>query len=125
PDEKDPPAEMFQIDGKHYRRLGQYEEVRPTRVRLHHVQKWFVKVDEGTRVKKGDLLALIDPVLVVDELSSKLAKFEASEADRLASEKIRDFYQKQWAARAKLHSTGGASLEEVNEARAGYDRYIQ
>jgi WD40 repeat protein len=125
PDDKVSPGELFQIGGKQYRHLGQYEEVRPNKVKLHHVQKWFVKVDEGTRVKKGDLLGLVDPVLVVDELRIKVAKFDAADADRIGSEKIRDFYKAQWAAREELFRKGAASREEVAEARAGYDRYSQ
>jgi WD40 repeat protein len=125
PDEKEPQGPLFQIGDKQYRRVKPDEDLRPGKVRVHHVPKRFVKVDEGTRVKEGDLLALVDPVLVVDELRSKLAKFDAAEADRVASEKIRDFYKAQWATREDLYRKGSATREEVAEAKAGYDRYAQ
>jgi WD40 repeat protein len=124
-DEKEPPGESFPIDGKQYRRLKPDEELRPNKLRVHHVQKRFVQVDEGTRVKEGDLLALVDPVLVVDELKSKLAKFDAAESDRVASAAIREFYKAQWETRRDLYNRGVGTREEMLEARAGYDRYIQ
>jgi WD40 repeat protein len=119
------PPDWVTIKGKYYRPLGAREEMRPKKVELYPAEKWFVPVDEGTKVQKGQMLGLIDPVLAVDELASKLAKFNASEEERLASEKTRDYFKEQWLTRLTLHRQGSATREEVNEARAGMDRYAQ
>ena len=119
------PDDLEKIDGKSYRPLGKREPVVPYRVKLVFKEKAFRPVDEGTVVEKGQLLALIDPVTAVDELASRLAKFDAAESDRIASEKIRDFYKAQYDTRVELWRKGSATREEVNEAKAGWDRYTQ
>jgi RNA polymerase sigma factor (sigma-70 family) len=113
------------IDGRQYRPLGKRDEVRPNKVRIHRVERWFLPVKEGTKVQPGQLLGLTDPVLAVDELASRLAKFDAAEADRIASEKIRDFYKVQYDTRVDLFRRASATREELAEAKAGYDRSIQ
>jgi RNA polymerase sigma factor (sigma-70 family) len=125
PEEKGPKDDWAKIDGKWYRPLGKREEVRPGKVRIHRVEKWFLPVKVGTTVRPGQIVALVDPALAVDELVTKSAKLDAAEAGRIASEKIRDFYRAQWAAREELFRKGAASREEVSEAKGGYDRYAQ
>src|SRR5436305_1693315 len=49
--------------------------------------RYFRVLKIGDHVQKGDLLALVDPTLAMDDLAIKASKFDASEADRLASEK--------------------------------------
>ena len=100
--------EWVTIQGKHFRPLGRREEVRPNKVRLHYAEKWFLPVDKGSRVEKDQLLALIDPSLAVDELSSKLAKLDAAEADRVASEKTRDEAHERWIRADGLWRKGAA-----------------
>jgi len=123
--EKGPQEDWVTIDGKWYRPLGKREEVRPNKVRLYFADKWFLPIDEGSRVEKDQLLALIDPSLAVDELSSKLAKFEAAESDRVASEAIKKFEYERMQRLEGLKARGAATQEEVSEARAGYERYYQ
>jgi len=120
-----PHDDWVTIDGRQYRPLGKREEVRPNKVRIHRVEKWFLPVKEETKVQPGQALALIDPVLAVDELASRLAKLDAAEADRIASEKVRDFHKAQYDTRVDMYRKGSATREEVNEAKGGYDRYVQ
>jgi WD40 repeat protein len=123
PAENVPPEQLVLIDGKEYRALAPFEEVRPKQVRTTRQFRYFTTIEEGASVKKDQLLALLDPSLAIDELNSKLAKMEAADAERLASEKIRDYYEARY--RMLLNLGPSASKDEVNEARAGWERYKQ
>jgi hypothetical protein len=125
PGETGPQEGWVQVGNKWYRPLKKDEDAKPFKLRLHRAEKWFRPVDEGTEVKKDDLLAVIDPVTAVDELSIRVAKLDAAEADKVASEKIREFTQKHLDTVTKLFANGAATREEVQEAKASYDRYYQ
>jgi RNA polymerase sigma factor (sigma-70 family) len=124
-EEMGPKADWVQINGKWYRPLGKRDEILPGKVRLHQVEKWFVPLTEGDTVKPGQLVALTDPSLAVDDLNIKLAKLDAAEADKLASEKIRDYEKEHYDRINALYQRGSTSKEEVAEARASWERYTQ
>jgi WD40 repeat protein len=113
------------IDGKWYRPLTKDDEVRPHKVRLHRPpNRWFMPLDEGTKVKDGQILGLIDPALYVDELTSKLAKLDAAEADRDAEVKQRDEYYQRWQRAESLYKKGAGALEDATAARLAYDYHV-
>jgi len=124
-DEKEPKEGWITINAKWYRPLRKDEEARPGKVRIHRAEKWFLPVKEGTTVEPGQTLAHVDAALAIDELSTRLAKLEAAEADRVASGKVRDFYRSQLATREDLFRKGSATREEVSEAKISLDRYAQ
>jgi hypothetical protein len=121
PGENVPPEQQVLIEGTAYRALAPLEEVRPNKVKTTRQFRYFTTIEEGAAVKKDQLLALLDPSLAIDELNSKLAKMEAADAERVASEKIRDYYEKRYQTLVNLGPS--ASKDEVNEARAGWERY--
>jgi WD40 repeat protein len=81
---------------------------------------------EGDEVKKGQLLALVDPSLEVDEVAIKKAKADAAIADQQASVKTRDEAKERLATMKKLAQQGSkfVSDEDLRGAQLTYDRYF-
>lgn len=119
-----PPADWVARGDKWYRPLAKREDVRPNTVRLDYAERWFVPVDEGSKVREGQLMGMIDPALAVDDLSIRLAKLDAAEADRQAAEKTRDEAKKRWDRTERLYKAGAESIESVDAAQLGYYRYV-
>src|SRR5262249_50029388 len=89
-DEKVPPDQRFAFldrPGKVYRRARKGDNLRPEQCVVAREIKAFRKLEVGDRVKRGQLLALVNPILALDEMAVKNAQFEASEAERRASDK--------------------------------------
>jgi WD40 repeat protein len=120
----DDAPEGWVLRGKWYRPLGNREIAQPNRVRLHYAEKWFLPLDEGTKVQEGQVIGLIDPALAVADLNIKLAKLNAAEADRVAAEKTRDEAKKRWDRADMLWRKGSEALEAVQAAQLGYERYV-
>jgi WD40 repeat protein len=118
-------SDWEEIDGKSYRPVEKGDKVQPHKLLLRQVDRYFLPIDEGSQVESGDLLGVVDPVLAVDELAIKLAKLDAADADRIASEKIRDYEYEHYERVKALFQRGSGSKEEVAEARAGWERYTQ
>jgi WD40 repeat protein len=119
-----PHPDWVKMDGKWYRPLEQGDEARPNKVRLYRRPTWFLPVDEGTRVQERQVLGLIDPRTAVDALSSKLAKLDADEADRLAAERTRDEARERWMRADTLWHKGAGSMEDATGAKLTWERYI-
>jgi WD40 repeat protein len=113
-----------QLNGRRYRALTKRDELLPNKIKLYRTEKWFVPVDEGTVVKKGQLLAVIDPVTAIDDLAIKLAKFDAAEADRAAEEKQREEYHERWVRADQLYKKGAGSYEDMTAAKLAYDYHV-
>ncbi len=124
PGEQVPQDELVQIDGKPYRPLSKRDDVKPNKVRLYRTEKWFLPVDEGTVVQKGQLLGVVDPVTAVDDLAIKVAKLGAAEADRAAEEKQRDEYKERWQRADLLYKRGAGSYEDATAAKLAYDYHV-
>ena len=124
PGDKGPRDDWITLDGRWYRPLRKRDEIRPNKVRLYQVERWFVPVKEGTKVEAGQLLALTDPALAVDDARIKLAKLDAAQADHVAAEKTRDEAKERWLRTDGLWRRGAAPLEDVTAAKIAYDRYI-
>jgi RNA polymerase sigma factor (sigma-70 family) len=117
------PPDWVRLDGKFYRPLKRGEEPRPNPLRIHHTIKWFLPLKEGAKVQEGQVVALIDPELAVDELSIKLAKLTAAEADRIAAEKTRDEARERWKRAEILFQKSSGSREDADAAKFAYERY--
>jgi WD40 repeat protein len=122
-DEKGPQDDWFQTGDKWYRPLKKGEDPRANKLKLEMRKRWFVEVDAGTRVKEGDLLAVIDPALAVADLRIKLAKLDAADADRIAAVKTRDEAFERWQRADYLYQKGAGSLEDATAAKLAYEHY--
>jgi WD40 repeat protein len=112
------------LNGKWYRPVAKGEDVKPNKVRLYRATKWFLPVDEGTIVKEGQLLAVIDPVTAVDDLAIKVSKFDAAEADRAAEEKQRDEYRERQQRAYDLYKKGAQAYEDFSAAKLAYEYHV-
>src|SRR6266404_1252592 len=95
-----PPHEVVQAfigeESKWFRRLKEGDSVKGDHL-------------EGTDVKAGELLALVDDTIARAEVGAKLAKLGAAKADKIASEKVRDETKERWITQQKLYGGGGSS----------------
>jgi RNA polymerase sigma factor (sigma-70 family) len=117
-------GERYEIERKSYRPVGRRESLTPNKVRIHWIEKWFLPLKVGDKVEPGQLIALTDPSLAADELEIKVAKFDAAEADRAASEKTRDEYKERYQRAKALYDRGAASNEDIGSAKLAWERSI-
>jgi WD40 repeat protein len=73
-----------------YRRLQDTDQLEPNKIALARELRPVRKLQVGDNVKRGQLLALVNPHKAFDEVSIKVAKLNAGEADRVGSQKQRD-----------------------------------
>jgi len=127
-DEKVSPEETILLNnkpGKKYRRWkGGEDPLTPGKVTLDYKETTFFKLEVGDEVKKDQLVALVNPVLALDDLGIRAAKLEASESDRRASEKTRDEAHKRFQQQSLLRQKGAGSDEEYRSAELFWRRYI-
>jgi WD40 repeat protein len=106
-------------DGDEIGEVCRLERLRPVTRRLRILK-------EGDEVKEGQLLALVDPALTLDEFDIKKTKYWAATADFAASEKTRDEAKERWDTLQRLFRgavPGSAPFEEVRGGLLTYDRY--
>jgi WD40 repeat protein/biotin carboxyl carrier protein len=92
---RDDPAVIW----RHWRE-GDYLE--PKKVRAGLEPKRIRKLQVGDRVKKGQLVALVDPGVAFAELKVQVAKLEASQAEFIAAGKAKETAQKQYDGMARV-----------------------
>ena len=90
-------------------------------------QKIFRKLSEGEWVKKGQLLALVDPTVQVNDVSSKVAKMVTAEADYRAAIKTKEEAIRRAASAEFLCQKGKGYISEddYQAALLNRDRYIE
>lgn len=98
----------FQIpnDPRWYRRWTLSDELEPERLRLLQERRKVRKLQEGDIVKRGQLLAQIDPAKASDDVSVKNAKLNAVEQQRMAAYKTRNEYDR------RLHNYEGINRRQ-------------
>jgi hypothetical protein len=138
PNETAPPDEMQQarvtredgtVETVNFRRVHDNDEVpQAWRLdRLKPVTRELRLLKENDEVKEGQLLALVDPALTLDEFDIKKTKYYAAVADAAASEKTRDEAKERMITLEKLFrgsTPGSAPYEEVRGGRLTFDRYF-
>ena len=113
------------------RRLLDTDRVNPTnmtsRVFIHTEKRRLRQLKEGDEVHEGDLLALVDPVIAVDDYVSKATKVESAKADQQASLKTRDETEQRYRTAERL-KTGAVqnvmSMEDLRGAKLAWDKYF-
>src|SRR5437879_6257017 len=76
------------------------------------------------RVKKGDLLGIIDPQLSQAEMDIKIAKLVSAEADENASLKTRDEAKIRYERCLSVKNAGWTSAEELGQNKLAWERLI-
>lgn len=110
-----------------YRRWQPSDRLDPGKVLVARKKAYFRKLEVGMRVERGQLLALVNPALAIDELAVKVSKLEAAEADHKASIKTRDEAEKRYIAMKKAISavSNAIAQDEVRGAKLTWDRYAE
>jgi WD40 repeat protein len=118
---------VFADNNRTYRRWKESDKIEPNRVVLARQRREFRRLEAGDRVKEGQLLALVNPALALDELSVKTAKLDAAEADRLSSMATKEESQKRvdTIVKARQSARGSVSDDEYRGAVLTVERYRQ
>lgn len=82
------------------------------------LQKLFVR--QGDRVKKGDLLAIIDPTLQQNELRTAEAQLLSSQAQRASTEVLIKQYRLELQRQQRMYRDGAGVRSELEKAQAQY-----
>jgi WD40 repeat protein len=117
----------FADNPRKYRRWKESDKIDPGKVILARQLREFRRLEAGDKVKEGQLLALVNPALALDELSVKTAKLDAAEADRLASKATNEESGKRvdTIVRARRGARDAVSDDEYRGAVLTWDRYKQ
>src|SRR5262249_41095884 len=94
-------------------------------LRVHRVKRDLRILQVGEKVEQGQLLAVINPSIAIDELNSKVAKLEAAEADVRVSSKTKDEAQKRYESATVAYRGKAISEEDWRVAKLAWDRYIE
>jgi WD40 repeat protein len=84
-------------------------------------------LDIGDKVEKGQLVALVNPALAIDDLEVKRAKLDAAEADRLAARANKEEAHRRYDSMTEQRRKYPRSVsdEDYRAAKLYWDRYIQ
>jgi WD40 repeat protein len=96
--EEVPEGEKFlnKRDSKWYRRAKESDQFEPGKVGLFYETRSVRKLEPGDDVKRGQLLALINPRKAFDEVSIKVEKLRGADMDRLSSQKQKEEYYRRY-----------------------------
>jgi multidrug efflux pump subunit AcrA (membrane-fusion protein) len=117
----------FADTDRKFRRWKKTDRIDPGKVILARQLREFRRLEAGDKVKEGQLLALVNPALALDELSIKIAKLDAAEADRLATQAANEEAGKRvdTIVRARRGARDAVSDDEYRGAVLAWDRYKQ
>src|SRR5262249_54094401 len=82
-------GEKIHVDGNAavYRRVRQTDRLEAGKVILTRQVHSVRKLREGDPVRRGQLLALVNPAKMLDDVAGRLVKLKGAEADRIAAYK--------------------------------------
>jgi WD40 repeat protein len=124
-----PPAEQITVPGApvRCRKARPTDTLLPGRTYVHRYKVQMRVLDIGDKVEKGQLVALVNPALAIDDLEVKRAKLDAAEADRRAArankEEAKKRYESMTDQRRKYRNS--VSDEDYRAAKLYWDRYVQ
>lgn len=122
------PADRVEKNGKLYRRYHSYEnsaELEPGKVEIETLTKNFRELQDGDMIKPGQLVALVNPVLTVDEVGIRIHKLTVAEAERSSAEKTAKEYKEKYHTSAKLLADRAGTQENARMDKLGWDRYVE
>ncbi len=110
-----------------YRRWHEGDPLQPGKVEVVFEQKVFRKLREGEWVHQGQLLAMVDTTVQVNDVSSKVAKMVTAEADYRAAIKTKEEAIRRAASAEFLYQKGKGYISEddYRAALLNKDRYIE
>jgi WD40 repeat protein len=119
-----PEKERFTLEGdssgKHYRRGREdSDSLEPGKIKVCYDNLTVRKLEVGMWVERGQLLALVDPDLAFDNLSTEVAHLNAAEAERRAAIAAREEASRKVASMEQSNrlAQGAVSLDDIQTAR--------
>jgi WD40 repeat protein len=110
---------------RRYRRLKPNDELAPEKVKVYKGKRPLRKLQVGEDVKEGQLLAVVNPAVAIDELTSKVAKLEVADADVKVAIKTKLEAEKRWNAADYAYSKQAISADDWRGAKLTWERYIE
>lgn len=109
----------------YYRAARTSDEMAPGTTIIRWHKQRFRKLNEGDRVRKGDVLGVVNPEVALVEVQIKQAKVEASSADVGASRSMlaESRTRLSSAERANREARGTVSRDDIGALRVQVDRY--
>lgn len=120
-DEK--PIEFVNRPGEFYRLCKKNEPLKPGSLEVARLPFYFRKLEKGDRVKKGDLIGIINPEIELLNLNNKIMSFAKAEAERVASEKMREEAQKRYESIVKSGGKDSVSQQELRTYKLEWEKY--
>jgi hypothetical protein len=110
-----------------YRGVRETDRLEPGKVILTRPVHRVRKLREGDPVRRGQLLALVNPCKMLDDVAGRLVKLKGAEADRLAAHKKAAEYEARYRRQVRLNqlTPGSVSPEEVAAALLQRDTFAQ
>ncbi len=117
--------DCFKIRGDEknfYRRAHVGELFEPEKVLLVQEPRQVRKLQVGDRIKRGQLLAQVNPAKSSDDVSVKIAKLNAVERARLSAQNQRDEYSRRMRnyQGANVSTPGAIAQDQLQETRLQY-----
>jgi WD40 repeat protein len=116
---------QFPNNPKWYRRIRETDELKPNMIRLGFETRKVRKLQVGDQVKRGQLLALVNPRKSFDDVAIKLAKVDATDAERLSSQKQKEEFIRRHQRLLQLNQRqpGAAPQEDIGAAAMQRDKF--
>jgi WD40 repeat protein len=113
--------------GERYRALRDDDKIEAKWVQVHREPVKLRRLEVGDKVQKGQLLALVNPILALDDLDVKRVKLEAAAADVRAATKTKEEAERRYASmtRQRAVARNSVSDEDYRGAKLTWDRYIE
>jgi WD40 repeat protein len=118
---------VFANTDRKFRRWKESDPVEPNRVVLARQLREFRRLEAGDKVKEGQLLALVNPALALDELSVKIANLDAADADRRSSKATKEESERRLGTieMANRNAPRTVPADDVRGAQLTIERYKQ
>ncbi len=91
-----------------YRRWHEGDPLKPHNVEVAFEDRALYELKEGDWVKKGQLVALVDPTVQVNDVALKVNKVETAESEYVEAGKTKQEAERRAAESRRLWQTGGA-----------------
>jgi RNA polymerase sigma factor (sigma-70 family) len=129
PDERVPADQRlsFAGDSKVYRRWRTGEPLPPGKVRAVGEPKTYKILQIGDWVRAGEVVALVNPAIAIDDLNVKVTMLAAAEADRKAAVETKLEAERRYHRDEALFARGtnAVSRDEMEQSRLTWSRYVQ
>ena len=120
------PAPPPEDDKTLYRRLFDKEQnIRPLTARLFTESRKVRLLQVGDRVKRGQLLAMVNPSSAFDDVAVKLSKLDGVEWERISAMKQKEEMYRKWdtASNLRRNTPGAISKDDAETLHVQFEKF--